>query len=108
MGRRSLGPDALSVAAGPRFTAAEFDLVRAAAARSGLAPATWLRGLALAALASELNGPEPAAKLPLRAISELRSISHLPDEALLQYLSDLAAELERRREALRARLAALG
>jgi len=107
MGRRPLGPDALSISSGPRFTVAEFDLVRAAAARSNLAPATWLRALALAALA-EQHGSEPAAKLPPRAIADMRSISCLPDEALLQGLAELSAELERRREALRARLAALG
>ena len=62
MGRRNLGPSALRITTGPRFTEAEFVALRAAAETAGRAPATWLRELALRALnLSPLAHEGPAA-----------------------------------------------
>jgi hypothetical protein len=51
MPRRPIGPAALKATLSPRFTVAEADALRAAAAAAGAPVCTWLRTLALRELA---------------------------------------------------------
>jgi hypothetical protein len=62
MPRRPIGPAALRATLSPRFTVAEADALRAAAAAAGAPVCTWLRTLALRELAlSPLAHEGPAA-----------------------------------------------
>lgn len=49
MGRPARAGEASTVGVTVRFTASEFAFVRAAAARAGVSPTEWVRGLALSA-----------------------------------------------------------
>jgi len=61
MPRRPIGPAALKVTLSPRFTVAEADALRAAAAAAGAPVCSWLRELARRELASPVLAHEGAA-----------------------------------------------